>query len=129
MAPNANTFKIDYELLDKLLKAGCNGVQCAARFGIHEDSLYRKVEKDKGVAFSVYKREKLEDGNSELLLAQHTNATNGNTSMQVWLGKQRLGQRENPDDAGGFDGKLAQFLDMYKSFERLSTNKEKNDDN
>ena len=95
---------IDWNIVDQLLQAGCNGTEIAANIGICPDTLYRRCEKDKGIGFAVYAQEKRASGDSLLRASQFKNALKGNTSMQIWLGKQRLGQRDNPDgekfDAG-----------------------------
>jgi len=86
--------KIDWKQVENLLMAGCSGVEIAASLGIHEDTLYNRCIKDLGYnsfsAFSAIFRQK---GDSLLKAKQFESAVKDkNITMQIWLGKQRLGQ-------------------------------------
>lgn len=89
---------IDWELLDQLLEAGCDGVEVAAEFNIHPHTLYDKVRAKYGMLFTDYSATKHSKGKGALRLEQHKKAfnykTKGSTQMLIWLGKVRLGQRE-----------------------------------
>ncbi len=87
---------IDWDKVDELLEAGCPGTEIAASLGIHSHTLYDRTEAEKGITFSQYSAEKRSKGDSKLRTAQFFNALSNNTTMQIWLGKQRLGQKENP---------------------------------
>lgn len=95
-APKA---KIDWKVVGDMLAAGCRGTEVAASIGIAPYTLYERCSEDKGILFTHFAQECREKGNSMLHAAQFKNAMKGNTSMQIWLGKQRLGQRdkEEPD--------------------------------
>jgi len=85
---------IDWKQVENLLMAGCSGVEIAASLGIHEDTLYNRCIKDLGYnsfsAFSAIFRQK---GDSLLKAKQFESAVKDkNITMQIWLGKQRLGQ-------------------------------------
>ena len=89
---------IDWEFVDELLMAGCHGTEVAAAIGIHHETLYDRVVLEKGVGFSEYSRIKSADGDRLLRKVQFDTATvDKNVTMQIWLGKQRLGQKENHD--------------------------------
>lgn len=91
--------EIDWNSVDRLLEAGCFTTEIAARFGISVDTLYRRCATDHNVKYTEYSRQKKANGESLLRAAQFKNAMKGNTTMQVWLGKQRLKQRDNfPDE-------------------------------
>ena len=85
---------INWARVDAALKAGANGVQCAAMLGIHPETLYDHCKEDKKVDFSVYLREKREAGNEALLKAQYDGAISGDRGLLIWLGKQRLNQSD-----------------------------------
>lgn len=93
--PKAN---IDWNRVNQLLEAGCLHTEIAAYFNIHRDSLYERCLKDNQIDFPTYSKEKKARGESILRAKQYENAIKGNTTMQIWLGKQRLGQREQRDD-------------------------------
>jgi hypothetical protein len=85
---------IDWNEVDELLMAGCNGTQVAAWFDVHHDTIYNRCKEEKGVSWSVYSLKKREKGNSVILKAQFKVAKEGDKTMLIWLGKQRCEQRE-----------------------------------
>ena len=86
---------LNWELIDNLLIAGCDGRQVAAYIGCHPDTLYRRCVSERKANFSNYAQEKRSVGDSMLLTAQFKEAYNSrNTSMLIWLGKCRLKQQE-----------------------------------
>ena len=103
---------IDWDKVDRMLIAGCVGTEIAPHFGLHEDTLYDRCEKEKGVPFSAYKAQKKSQGESLLRSKQFDVAMKGDKTMLVWLGKQRLGQKENADNKE-YD---PQLLEAFKNF-------------
>ena len=96
MASNAKV--IDWKVVDELLACGCHGVEIAATLGIHPETLYNHTIKEKGVtSFSLYSQEKRAIGDKQLKKKQHEVALEGNPTMLIWLGKQRLDQKEKDD--------------------------------
>ena len=89
---------IDWDYVGKLLEAGCPATDIAAEIGIHRDSFYKRCEADNNVTFSTFAQEKRTKGDNLLRAAQYKNAMNGNTSMQIWLGKNRLGQSDKQEE-------------------------------
>lgn len=87
---------IDWDVVDNLLESGCSGAEAAAHFGVCPDTLYIRCNKDKNMTFSAYRAQKLAKGDSLLRSKQFSEAIKGDRTMLIWLGKQRLGQRENP---------------------------------
>lgn len=86
---------IDWDVVDDLMICGCSGVEIAGHFGINCETLYRRVETDFNMGFSEYLHQKRSDGDAQLRKAQFEVAKNDkNTTMLIWLGKQRLGQKE-----------------------------------
>ena len=92
--------KIDWKMVDENLEAGCNGTEIAAALGMHPDTFYNKVMSEKGAGFTAYAQEKRASGDKLLKKAQFDTALGRNkeadNTMLIWLGKQRLNQRE-PD--------------------------------
>ena len=85
---------IDWKAVDRLLQAGCTATQIASRFGITPDTLYNRCKTDNKQDFSAYSRQKREHGETLLHEHQFKKAMEGNLSRLIWLGKQRLGQKE-----------------------------------
>ena len=85
---------IDWDLVDKLLMAGCLGTEIAPHFDLHPTTFYERVEHQYGMSFTNYSTEKKAQGESCLRAKQYEVAMEGDKTMLVWLGKQRLKQRE-----------------------------------
>lgn len=93
--PQAN---IDWEVVDELLISGCTGTEIAAFLGIAPPTLYDRCESDNGVKFSEYSQEKKAKGDSLLRKVQFDAAyKDKDKTMMIWLGKQRLGQRDKQE--------------------------------
>lgn len=88
---------IDWKTVDRLLQAGCSGVQIAARLAIHPDTLYRACQAEHKSDFAAYSQQKREHGETLILEQQFAAAMKGDKTMLIWLGKQRLGQKEKHD--------------------------------
>ena len=101
--------KIDWQKVDNFLLAGCDGSEIAPHFGIDAQTLYRHCKAEKKVDFEAYKREKQSQGDSLLRAAQFKKAIQeGDNTMLVWLGKQRLNQSDkkqvdHKNDGGAFE--------------------------
>lgn len=118
--------KIDWKEVDKYLICGCSGAQVAASLGICDDTLFKRCIEEKKMNFSDYSAKKRQKGNALLHATQFQVARSGNTSMLIWLGKQRLEQKENPQSAEKFDGTLGELLDAIKNLKQDKQEK-KND--
>ncbi len=88
---------IDWDMVDELLEASCEGTEIAAYIGMHPDTLYNRCQKEKKVGFSEYLRSKKAKGDSLLKKVQWDMAMDKDKTMAIWLGKQRLGQRDRKD--------------------------------
>lgn len=98
---------INWEIVDEFLEAGCTGTEISAMLGICNDTLYLRCQKEHGMGFSVYSQQKRSKGDAGLRKAQYDEAMGGDRGMLIWLGKQRLGQRDNPDDEGKSEKAIA----------------------
>lgn len=87
--------QIDWKVANELLEAGCYGTEVASFFGIHEDTFYKHVVRQYGMGFTAYMQLKRAKGDSILRATQFEVAVKGkDKAMLIWLGKQRLNQRE-----------------------------------
>lgn len=110
---------IDWERVDDLLISGCSGTEIAAFFGINPHTLYDRCFSDNGIMFSDYSHEKHSKGDSLLRDMQFKKALGihkeGDNTMLVWLGKNRLKQRDTPEDAAQKDSMTPQqILELKK---------------
>ncbi len=96
---NRPTLPIDWDRVDQLLEAGCLGTEIAAYFGVHPQTLYERTLARYGVTYSEYSQAKKAKGELALREVQFDKATGkskkGDNTMLIWLGKQRLNQRES----------------------------------
>lgn len=104
---------IDWDKVDQLLLAGCLGTEIAPHFNMHPTTFYDRVQIKYGMTFTLYSCQKHQEGDSLLRAAQYKNAMKGNTTMQIWLGKNRLKQKEG-DDKGAppNDKPLTEIIDQ-----------------
>lgn len=103
---------IDWEKVNKLLQAGCKGTEVAANIGIHADTLYIQCEKKFGVNFTDYSAKQRGNGDSLLRTKQFSVALKGDKTMLVWLGKQRLAQRDKFDHDHTTGGEKIQTVNV-----------------
>lgn len=89
---------IDWSYVDAYLKAGGTGIGIAGLLGIHPNTLYDACRRDNKCDFSDYSQQKKAVGDDMLRAKQFDLAMKGSIPLLVWLGKQRLGQREKPRD-------------------------------
>lgn len=77
---------IDPEQVRQLARIGCTYPEMAAVLGCRKQTLIRR--------FVTVVKEGQEHLKASLRRMQYTSASNGNVAMQIWLGKQYLGQSE-----------------------------------
>lgn len=100
---------INWATVDNFLMAGCDGTEVAAQLGMSPDTLYRRCLEDHNIDFAFYKQEKKAKGDAMLRAAQFKKAVQeGDNTMLVWLGKQRLEQSDkkqvdHKNDGGAFE--------------------------
>ncbi len=88
---------IDWAKVDQLLIAGCMGTEIAPHFDMHVNTFYDRVKGHYGICFTEYQSLKRQQGDSILRAKQYEKAMKLDNTMLIWLGKNRLGQRENAD--------------------------------
>jgi hypothetical protein len=112
--------EINWEYVAELLQAGCSGVQVAARIGVHENTLYLRCKSDLGVEFVAFKAENRASGEALLLEKQFEVATKDrDKAMLIWLGKQRLDQKDKSEhDHKNDGGKFNQIEVVFKDFSK-----------
>ena len=88
---------IDWEYVDKKLANFWEGTEVAAGLGIEFKTLERRIKEKYNVHFGDYKAQKRAKGESVIRELQLKTALEGNVTMQIWLGKQYLGQKDKTD--------------------------------
>ena len=109
---------IVWETVDRLLRAGCTGSEVAAQFGIHPETLYNRIQIEKGIGFSAYAQEKRSHGDALIKAQQFEEALGisekkGTTQLLLKLCEHRLGQKD------GQSTDAAQARSFYSLFNKL----------
>jgi len=92
--------EIDWEKAEKLMEAGCNGQEIAAKLGVHYNTLVRVFKRDhkqyKG-DLSEYIRLKRSSGDALLKVMLYKEAMGGDRTTLIFLAKSRLGMSDRPE--------------------------------
>lgn len=88
---------IDWDYVEKALIAGATQAKLAKSVGLHPDNLHDRFLKHYGMSFTDYAGMKSPYGEVVLQIKQFEKAMKGNTQMLIWLGKNRLDQRDGVD--------------------------------
>lgn len=97
LAAHRPAIPIDWNMVDRYLESDCTGTEIAGVIGCHPHTLYERCVQEKGITFSEYSAQKRSKGDALLRAKQFAEAMRGDRGMLIWLGKQRLGQKENHD--------------------------------
>ena len=101
--------EIDWKQFNKLCFMHCTIVEIAEWFECSVDTIERRIKETHGTTFAAYYKKRSARGKIALRRAQYQSAVHKKSvPMQIWLGKQYLGQKEpeagQPDDpADGFE--------------------------
>lgn len=122
--PGRPEISIDMKVVEHYLICGCSGTEVAAVIGVHPDTLYERVQRETGKLFSNYSAECRQKGDSVLREAQYIKAvgnkkkgTTGDNTMLVWLGKNRLLQRDAPETQTVTEETIKQFNALMEQFQ------------
>jgi len=104
--------EIDQEQFEKLCHIQCTESEICSVLGVTDKTLMRWCKRTYKKPFSEIYREKKEGGKTSLRRAQWLTAVEGgNATMQIWLGKNILGQKDKVEhEAGGKAAELLQSL-------------------
>ena len=102
--------KIDYDTVEKLASIMCTQEEIAS----YLDLSVRTLQRDKEFC-RIYKKG-LDKGKMSVRRQQYKSAEGGSATMQIWLGKQYLGQRDKHDtELSGKDGGPIEINDTRKA--------------
>lgn len=85
---------IEKETFEKLCGIHCTLLEISDWFGCSEDTIERWCKREYKETFAEVFKKKSSRGNMSLRRLQWQSAENGNITMQIWLGKQWLGQTD-----------------------------------
>lgn len=95
--PKKNLTAKDWASVDYMAMIHCTGEEIAGVLQMDYDTLNRNSKDQKGIPISEYIKEHQNGGKMSLRRAQWKSAESGNVTMQIWLGKQWLGQKEQSE--------------------------------
>lgn len=87
---------INWDVFDGLCENFCTLGEIAGFFKVSEDTIQRAVKRTHGVTFEKYFKIASAPGAVSVKRAQFRAAVGGNVLAQIWIGKQYLGQRDQP---------------------------------
>src|SRR5574338_992278 len=94
---------INWDMVEKRIEAGNNGIQIATDLRISKDTFYDRFKEEYGVSFSDYSSELYSAGTGNLQFTQYMKALAGNINMLIFLGKERLGQGKEAEKLSPHD--------------------------
>lgn len=110
--PQINIDQSDFE---KLCVMQCTKTDIANWFECSEDTIERWCKRTYGETFAVVFAQKREKGKVSLRRMQWKSAEAGNVTMQIFLGKQYLGQKDQQGiEIAESKDKFAEVMDMWK---------------
>lgn len=116
---------IDWETVDELFACGSPGTEVAATIGIHADTLYRRIEKEFGTDYAAYVAKKRASGEGLIRLAQYKKALGlskkGDNTLLIWLGKQRLNQKETISENDASQETTKHYLQVIQQLASLQS--------
>ena len=87
----------DWETIKNLCKIQCTQEEVASVMDLCLDTLQYKCEQEMGISFSEFYKQERRKGTASLRRAQWLKAIEGkNPALLIWLGKQMLGQTDQP---------------------------------
>ncbi|MDX1532815.1 MAG: hypothetical protein R3230_01260 [Nitrosopumilaceae archaeon] len=104
---------VNKDTFEGLCRIWCTHEEIRSILRIEENYLNQWCEEYYGESYNVVYERLTSQGNASLRRNQ-VKISEKNPTMAIWLGKQRLGQKENPDSEISFNGKLCDLLDALK---------------
>lgn len=104
---------IDWNIVEKKMEAGCNGIEIAGSLHISDDTFYIRFKEEYGKSFQDCSGLFHNGGKANLKFRQYAKAMEGSSQMLVWLGKQWLNQKDREEDKAlsPNDASITQLLD------------------
>ena len=90
---------INKEHFEGMCKIQCTKDEMCAIFQVHEETLTKWCHQEYSMGFSDIYKKLSSTGKMSLRRQQFKSAENGNVTMQIWLGKQWLGQTDKVESS------------------------------
>ena len=87
--------QVDLSMAEKLASILCTEQEIADMLEISVDTLARRIREQYNMSFAEFFKRFSARGKTSLRRLQYKSAERGNVTMQIWLGKQWLNQRDS----------------------------------
>lgn len=95
--PKIEFDEADWDNIKKMCQIFMTKVEIAGMFNCSEDTIEKRIKERYGMNFTAYYKEASAGGKMSLRRSQFKSAVeNGNVAMLIWMGKQHLGQSDQP---------------------------------
>ncbi len=95
--PGRPAIRIDLTQVEQLCQIGCTLREVASFCKCSEDTIQRVLKRERDQTFTEFYEQWAALGDVSIRRAQYQKAVGGDVKMQIWLGKQRLGQSDKQD--------------------------------
>lgn len=95
--------EVDWELAEKLAFIQCTAAEIADALKVSEATMLRRCKELYDCTFAEWIQQKGAGGRSSLRKMQFDTAKKGNVIMQIWLGKNWLGQKDKSEVTQNID--------------------------
>ena len=113
--------EIDIKLATGLAQMLCTAEEIAGVFGVSVDTLDNRLKEEGWANFSAFRDKFAAEGKASLRRMQWAKAKSGNTTMQIWLGRQYLGQTERREITGADGGPVQTEMTVsHKRYEDMT---------
>lgn len=92
--PRKELSEEQYEQVKSLVRIQCTAQECCSFLGMDDNTLDRRLKERGYGGFGDFYKRYGDEGKSSLRRRQWKSAMDGNVTMQIWLGKQMLGQSD-----------------------------------
>ena len=96
----------EWRQIEQMAHIQCTGEEIAAVMGCSFDTLEKRVKEKYEMSFADWITQKKHGGNASLRRMQWTTAQSGNVTMQIFLGKNKLGQTDGNIKVTDEDGAI-----------------------
>jgi len=97
----------DWITIEECCGIHCTGEEIAGVLRVSYETLEARVKEKFGITFPEYFKQRSANGKMSLRRRQYTMAMDGNATLQIWLGKQWLGQSDKFEHQGGVKFELS----------------------
>ena len=104
----------DQKIFENLCRVWCTHQELEHILDCDKVTLDKWCKRTYNASLSETYKRFSDDGACSLRRFQYQLAAK-NAAMAIWLGKQRLGQKEDPNSAHAFDGALKAYIDLHRS--------------